>query len=229
MRLTKALSRFPHLAADVGSEESADWVIKGVEELDADACHHMCAFYMNLKDLYCEHENSSVLLTRVGCDERVAFGMFLIQGDDCRSAFQAGTTSAYKFAEKYHVVTVGEESKVLVLRPQKIGPKKRKGVVDVTAMRLEDLQQPTYLERLFIDLWKIHQDDHCKGNTLYITCEVCKIFTDVYPHCVKVLSRRKPPLLGRRRWSFNFMEHVLQVSQRGIYQCLYGRSRRHDE
>jgi len=63
--------------------------------------------------------------------------------------------------------------------------------------RLEDRQQLTYAKKLFTDLWKIHQVDHCKGNTLFthardklgnITREVCKIC----PHCVKVLSRRKP-------------------------------------
>ena len=104
--------------------------------------------------------------------------------------------------KKYHVVTVGEESQVLVLRPEENQRKKKKGRgVDVTAMRLEDLQQPTYAKKLFTDLWKIHQVDHCKGNTLFtrardkhgnITREVCKIFTHIRPHCVKVLSRRKP-------------------------------------
>ena len=104
--------------------------------------------------------------------------------------------------KKYHVVTVGEESQVLVLRHEENQRKKKKGRgVDVTAMRLEDLQQPTYAKKLFTDLWKIRQVDHCKGNTLFtrardklgnITREVCKIFTDICPHCVKVLSRRKP-------------------------------------
>ena len=116
-----------------------------------------------------------------------------------------GTSTAYKWAKKYHVVTVGEESKVLVLlvlRPEENQRKKKKGRgVDVTAMRSEDLQQPTYAEKLFTDLWKIHQVDHCKGNTLFtrardrhgnITRELCKMFTDVCPHCIKVLSRRKP-------------------------------------
>ena len=28
-------------------------------------------------------------------------------------------------------------------------------------MRLEDLQKPTYAERFFTDLWKIHQDALC--------------------------------------------------------------------
>ena len=65
----------------------------------------------------------------------------------------AGTVSAYKWSKRYHVVTVGEESKVLVLcHPKNDGPKKRKGQADVTKMRLEDLHQPTYDERLFSDL-----------------------------------------------------------------------------
>jgi hypothetical protein len=44
---------------------------------------------------------------------------------------------------------------------------KKKGVGDILAMRLDELKQPTYVERLFADLWKIHQEDHCKGNTLF--------------------------------------------------------------
>ncbi len=71
----------------------------------------------------------------------------------------------------------------------------------MTAMRLEDLQQPTYVEKLFSDLWKIHKDDHCKGLSLFtrakdrhgnVTRDLCKMFTDICPHCVKLLSCRKP-------------------------------------
>ena len=176
-----------------------------MEDLDGDACHHMLAFYKDLKEWYCQKDYTSVLLTRAGYDERVKFGMFLINGGDCRSGFMAGTSTAYKWAKKYHLVTVSEESQVLVLQPEENQWKKKKrrgiGVIDVMSMRLEDLQQPTYAEKLFADLWKIHQVDHCKGNTLFtrardchgnITGKVCKIFTDVCPHCVKFLSQRKP-------------------------------------
>ncbi len=163
----------------------------------------MTAFYKDLWQWHCQRDYTSVLLTKAGYDERVKFGRFLIDGGDCRSGYQAGNSNAYKWAKKYHVVTVGEESQMLVLRPEENQQKKKKKGrgVDVTAMRSEDLQQPTYAEKLFTDLWKIHQVDHCKGNTLFtrardahgnITREVCKIFTDICPHCVKVLSRRKP-------------------------------------
>jgi hypothetical protein len=146
----------PSLLLQDDAVQNVDWVIEGVEELDADARRHMFAFYMNLKDWYCQRDYTSVLLTKAGYDEQVAFGMFLIEGGDCRSGFMAGTSTAYKWAKKYHVVTVGEESKVLVLLPEENHQKKRrKGVVHVESMRLEDLQQPTYAERLFADLWKI--------------------------------------------------------------------------
>jgi hypothetical protein len=134
----------------------------------------MLAFYTNLKNWYRQRDYTSVLLTKAGYDERVAFGMFLIEGGDCRSGFMGGTSTAYKWAKKYHVVTVGKESKVLVLRPEENHQKKRrKGVVHVESMRLEDLQQPIYAERLFADLWKIHQEDHCKGNTLFTCARDC--------------------------------------------------------
>jgi hypothetical protein len=125
-------------AQNVNADQSTDWVIEGVEEVDADAHRHMTAFYTNLKELYRQRDYTSVLLTKRGYDERVAFGMFLVEGGDCRSGYLAGTSTAYKWAKKYHVVTVGDYSKVLVLRPeeQKNYPRKKKGAVDVSATRL---------------------------------------------------------------------------------------------
>ncbi len=65
-----------------------------------------------------------------------------------------GNSNAYKWAATYHVMTAGE-SNVLVLHP------KKEGILHISVMRLEDLQKPTYAERLYIDLWKIHQDALC--------------------------------------------------------------------
>jgi hypothetical protein len=106
---------------------------------------------------------------------------------DCRDHYLTGNLNAYKWLRKYHVVKYAA-SAVLVLHPT---PKKS-GAVDVTAMSMDNLQQPTYAERLFIDLWKIHQADHCKGVTFFyrvrdkhenVTREVCKLFMDVScPH-----------------------------------------------
>jgi hypothetical protein len=64
--------------------------------------------------------------------------------------------NAYKWAKKYHIVIVGQESKVLVLRPSSKQGAKNKGTVDVSLMRVDELQKPTYVERLFVDLLKIH-------------------------------------------------------------------------
>jgi hypothetical protein len=129
----------------------------------------------------------------------LTFLIYLRDGGDCRSSYVSGNTSAYKWARKYRVIIVGEqESTVLVICPNK---KKNQGVLHLSATRLEDLQKSTYAERLFADLWKIHQDDHCKGLSFFnrvrdrhgtITREVYKMFTDVCPHCIIVLSRRKP-------------------------------------
>ncbi len=41
------------------------------------------------------------------------------------------------------------------------------GAVDVTVLALSSLQQPSYAERLYADLWRIHKEDHCKGITFY--------------------------------------------------------------
>jgi hypothetical protein len=55
--------------------------------------------------------------------------------------------------KKYPVVTVGEESQDLVLCPEENQRKMKRGrgirVIDVTSMRLEDLQQPTYAARSY--------------------------------------------------------------------------------
>ncbi len=78
--------------------------------------------------------------------------MDLIISGDCRPSYLAGNMSAYKWAKKYHVVTVGQESKVLILCPSMKQGTKKKGMVNVSAIRLDKLKQPTYIERFFADL-----------------------------------------------------------------------------
>ncbi len=173
-----------------------NWSIKGVEELEGDAVCHMNTFYGMLKDKLRAKDQTTILLLKDDYDRRLKFGLYLVNGGDCRSSAMAGNTSAYKWVRKYHIVTAGQESAVLVLWPSK-----KMGAVDVTAMTLENLQQPTFIKRDFADLLKIHQVYHCKGDSLFvrardhhgnITQEVCKMFTDVSPHCVKLLSCKKP-------------------------------------
>jgi hypothetical protein len=69
------------------SNADRNWVIKGVEELDADGLCHMSAFYTNLNKLISEKNNSIAMLTKKCYDERVEFCMSLAEGGDCRSAF----------------------------------------------------------------------------------------------------------------------------------------------
>jgi hypothetical protein len=129
-----------------------DWSIEGVEGLEGDALCHMKAFYGMLKETLCQKDSTSVLLSKDDYNRRVEFGLYLINGGDCRTSAIAGNTTAYMWVRKYHIVTAGQESALLVLRPSK-----KIGAVDVTAMRLKNLQQPTYIERVFSDLMKIHQ------------------------------------------------------------------------
>ncbi len=86
------------------------------------------------------------------------------------------------------------EHAVLVLRP-------KNSSVEAQSLQLLKLQQPTYLERVFSDLYKIHKSDHCKGNTFAkrakqahdnIPRELCKLFTDCCPTCISVMRARKP-------------------------------------
>jgi hypothetical protein len=75
------------------------WHLEGVEGLEGDALCHMNAFYALLKDWYHLKDYTAVLLTKVGYDERVAFGEDLIISGDCRSSYLAGNTNAYKWAK----------------------------------------------------------------------------------------------------------------------------------
>jgi hypothetical protein len=113
----------------------------------------MNGFYALLKNWYRKKEYTSILLTKKDYDTIVNYLLLLKQGDtDCRTGYLSGNYNAYKWAKRYHVFTFGVQSAVLVLRPDST-----KGAVDVTAMSLDSLSQPTYAERLFSDLWKIHK------------------------------------------------------------------------
>jgi hypothetical protein len=178
--------------------DSYNWIIEGVEELDEEKKRHMNAFYALLKKWMRGKEYTSTLMNKEDYNARVNFLLRVREGViDCREGYLTGNVNAYKWLKRYHVYKYADDSVVLVLRPI---PKKS-GAVDVTAIQLDRLQQPTYAERLFIDLWNIHQADHCKGVTFFyrvrdkhgnVTREVCKLFTDVCPHCIVLMSRRKP-------------------------------------
>ena len=158
----------------------------------------MNAIYALLKKWIGGKEYTSKIITKEDYNARVNFLLRVKEGDiDCCEGYLTGNVNTYKWLKRYHVFKYGDDSDVLVLRPS---PKKS-GAVDVAAMPLNSLQQPTYAEWLFIDLWKIHQADHCKGVTsVYrvwdkhgnVTREVCKLFTDVCPHCIALNCRRKP-------------------------------------
>jgi hypothetical protein len=90
------------------------------------------------------------------------------------------------------------DAEILVISPTK------GEVCDAQSLELSALAQPSYIERVFINLWKIHKDDHCKGGTIFqcarerhgnIPREVTKMFTDVCLHCIN-LSHRKRPIAG---------------------------------
>ena len=79
-----------------------DWAIEGVEGLEGDTLRHMNAFYVLLKDWFCQKNYTSILLTREGYNKRVEFGLYLNNGGDSREDQLNGTSNAYKWASKYH-------------------------------------------------------------------------------------------------------------------------------
>ncbi len=140
-----------------------NWIIEGVEGLDEERVRHMSAFYALLRKWLGGKEYTSQLITKEDYNARVNFLLCAKEGDtDCHEVFLTGNTNLYKWLQRYHVYKYADDSAVLVLCPKKIG------AIDVTKMPLSSLQQPTYAERLFIDLWKIHQADHCKSVKFFI-------------------------------------------------------------
>jgi len=89
-------------------------------------------------------------MTKEYYNARVNFLLRVKEGDiDCREGYLTGNVNAYKWLKRYHVFKYADDSAVLVLC---LSPKKNGAAVDVTAMPLNSLQQPTYAERLFIHL-----------------------------------------------------------------------------
>ena len=102
-------------------------------------------------------------------NEILQFCLNLKSGALPQSLYIAGNKQAYKWAAKYDAVLLEDKSAVLVLRPTKGQHVDAQSIclLGFQSIRLSALQQPTYVERLFSDLHKLHRDDHCKGNTFY--------------------------------------------------------------
>ena len=173
------------------------WIVEGTDDLDESGVRHKNAFYVLLNEWFKRRDYTCTLLTKQKYNEIRQFCLDLIDGNDARSLFLAGNKQAYKWAAKYDAILVSEEreSAVLVLCPTR-GP-----FADAQSTCLSALQQPTYVERLFSDLRKIHCVDHCKGTTFYkrakqaydnVPRELCKMFTECCPQCIRVLQGRKP-------------------------------------
>ena len=101
---------------------------------------HMNAFYALLKKWMRGKEYTSTLMNKEDYNARVYFLLRVREGViDCREGYLTGNINAYKWLKRYHVYKYADDSVVLVLRPI---PKKS-GAVDVTAIQLDRLQQPT--------------------------------------------------------------------------------------
>ena len=171
------------------------WIVEGTDDLDESGVRHKNAFYVLQNEWFKGRDYTCTLLTKQKYNEIRQFCLDLIDGNDARSLFIAGNKQAYKWAAKYDAIVSEErESAVLVLRPTR-GP-----IADAQSTCLSALQQPTYEERLISDLHKIHCVDHCKGTTFSkrakqaydnVPRELCKMFTDCCPQCIRVLQGRK--------------------------------------
>ena len=73
-----------------------DWAIEGVEGLEGDTLRHMNAFYVLLKDWFCQKNYTSILLTREGYNKRVEFGLYLNNGGDSREGQLNGNSNGHQ-------------------------------------------------------------------------------------------------------------------------------------
>ena len=108
-------------------------------------------------------------------------------GGEVKDLTKQGYKQASKWSERYDVVAFGS-SEVVVVRGKENDD-------------IDQLKQPSYFERMFADLKKVHMPDHPKGDTFYKrVCEkydniprrVCKIFTETCPRCGEHAKRKKP-------------------------------------
>jgi hypothetical protein len=157
------------------------WIIEGTDNLDDAGIRHKNAFYALLKEWFLGRDFTCTLLTKRKYDEILKFCLDLINSADCRSLYIAGNKQAYKWAAKYDAIVVGKESAVLVLRPTK------SPIPDAQSTCLDALQQPTYFERLFSDLLKIHHVDHCKA--WLIKLPTCWRHVAMTAKCWHILSK----------------------------------------
>ncbi len=171
------------------------WIIEGTADLDDASIRHKNAFFRLLKEWFLGRDYTCTLLTKRKYDDILKFCLDLVNSADYRSLYIAGNKQAYKWAAKYDAIVVGEESAVLVMCSTK-GP-----IANAQLTYLDALQQPTYFERLFLDLLKIHRVDHCKGNTFWkrakrahenVPRELCTMFSDCCPQCITVMQAKKP-------------------------------------
>ncbi len=125
------------------------WIMEAPGDLDDAAVCHKNAFYVLLKEWFDGKDYTCTLLTKRKYNKILQFCLELIGGADPWSLFIAGNKQAYKWAAKYDAIVVGEDSAVLVVCS-------KNAAVDAQSLCLSSLQQPTYAERLFSDLLKIH-------------------------------------------------------------------------
>ena len=199
----------PKVAEGDPNDIEDEWDIEVTEELDASGIRHKNEFYKLLRRWFRSREYTCILLTKRKHNEILRFCLDIISGADIRSLYLDGNKQAYKWMAKYDAIVVDKagrgddrvvevEHAVLVLRP-------KKSAVEAQSLQLSAaLQpQPTYWERVFSDLYKIHKSDHCKckGNTLAkrskqahdnIPRDLCKLFTDCCLSCISVMKAKKP-------------------------------------
>jgi hypothetical protein len=136
------------------------WIVKGCNALDKIGHRHKNAFYVLLKSYTSKKNYTSILFSKKQYNKIKEFCKYMLDGSNLRKVYLKGNKQAYVWHRRYNVI-VSPQAKVIVIRPA------QGQVRDAQSLELSALAQPSYIKRAFIDLWKIHKDDHCKGGIIF--------------------------------------------------------------
>jgi hypothetical protein len=136
------------------------WIVKGCNDLDEIGHCHKNAFYVLLKSYTSNKNYTSIFFSKKWYNKIKEFCKYMLDGGDLRKVYLKGNKQACVWHHRYDVIILPQAKVVLICPTQ--GQMR-----DAQSLELSALAQPSYIKRAFIDLWKIHQDNHCKGGTIF--------------------------------------------------------------
>ncbi len=178
--------------ADALDVEEAWGVLEGFDELDDDARQHHQAFYNGLLPHISAQSSNAGLFHKKKYLKIIDFVKKVQQGMSQRQLKLDGYSQAYCWYDRYGVVTRDNGIDILVEKPKG----NESNEIDIA-----DWKEVTYYERLFIDISKVHCQDHIKSVKFYKKVQeyhpnvprwITNMFYRTCPHCIGRSRARKP-------------------------------------